>query len=383
MELRFSITPDVTPARRELGCIMQKPLKKPSPDFPLTPHQSGYWVKKIKGHTHYIGTRWATPAQALEEWFRVCDALMLGEPIKPDVESLSLKDAMNYFLCDRLSKVERGELVERTYLDYKAVCQHVVKVLGASTPVASLGSQHFAKLRESFPGSSPNTIANQITRTKAAFNFLSNEEYVDKPFRFGSMFKKPSALLIRKHRNSKPKKLFKVGELRLLVGKASPQLSAMILLGVNAGFGNADCGNLPIEKLDLVGGWHNFGRPKTGIERRAWLWPETVEALQAVIGERDSGLVFVTKYGQSWTKDKSANPISAEFRKLSKEHGVKQTFYSLRHTFETIAGDSRDQVAVDSCMGHVPTGMSATYRENIPDQRLRAVCETVRIWYLK
>ena len=26
--------------------------------------------------------------------------------------------------------------------------------------------------------------------------------------------------------------------------------------------------------------------------------------------------VFITKYGQPWAKDKMANPISAEFRKL-------------------------------------------------------------------
>ena len=36
---------------------------------------------------------------------------------KTDVDSLTLKDAMNYFLSDRLSKVERGELVERTLVD--------------------------------------------------------------------------------------------------------------------------------------------------------------------------------------------------------------------------------------------------------------------------
>ena len=81
--LRFFITPDVTPAKSELGCSMLKILEKPSPDFPLTPHASGYWVKKIKGRTHYIGARGATPAQALDEWKRVKDSLLSGEPVKP------------------------------------------------------------------------------------------------------------------------------------------------------------------------------------------------------------------------------------------------------------------------------------------------------------
>ncbi len=73
-------------------------------------------------------------------------------------------------------------------------------------------------------------------------------------------------MVMRKHRNGQPKKLFKASDLCLLVSNASPQLAAMILLGINVGFGNADCGNLTIEKLDLVEGWHTFGRPKTGIE---------------------------------------------------------------------------------------------------------------------
>ena len=230
---------------------MQKTLVKPHPKFPLTPHQNGYWVKKILGKTYYIGPRWATPEVALDEWKRTKDDLYAGETPKPAADSLNVKDGMNFFLCDRLNELERGEIVQRTYEDYVNSCKHIVGTFGASTPVASLTSTHFATLRDSFTGVSPHTITNRVTRAKVAFKWLFDEEYIS---------------------------------------KASSQLAAMILLGVNVGFGNADCGNLPIEKLDLVEGWHIFGRPKTGIERRAWLWPETVEALRAVIGDRLSAL---------------------------------------------------------------------------------------------
>jgi integrase len=56
------------------------------------------------------------------------------------------------------------------------------------------------------------------------------------------------------------------------------------------------------------------------------------------------------------------------------------TFYALRHTFETIGGDSRDQVAVDAIMGHSRDDMASVYRERIGDDRLRAVVEHVRVW---
>jgi hypothetical protein len=43
-----------------------------------------------------------------------------------------------------------------------------------------------------------------------------------------------------------------------------------------------------------------------------------------------------------------------------------------RHTFETIGGESRDQVAVNHIMGHADNSMAGVYRERI-QRRLRAV----------
>ena len=57
----------------------------------------------------------------------------------------------------------------------------------------------------------------------------------------------------------------------------------MILLGINCGFGNHDCGTLPKSAIDLEAGWVNYPRPKTAIERRCPLWPETIEAIREAI----------------------------------------------------------------------------------------------------
>ena len=56
-----------------------------------------------------------------------------------------------------------------------------------------------------------------------------------------------------------------------------------------------------------------------------------------------------------------ANALGQEFAKVLRALGLKRpgvSLYAIRHSFETIGGDTGDQIAVDAIMGHVPTGMS-------------------------
>ena len=183
---------------------------------------------------------------------------------------------------------------------------------------------------------------------------------------------------------------FTPAELKKVLKVAGVQFRAMILLGVNCGFGNHDVATLPQSALDLDGGWVDFPRPKTGIPRRAKLWPETVVALRSALARRpkpkdaaDDGLVFVTKYGTRWAKDNDFGVVSKETAKLLKKLGLHRpglNFYALRHTFRTVADESRDQAATDHVMGHAKDDMPSVYRERIGDDRLEAVAEHVRRW---
>ena len=119
---------------------------------------------------------------------------------------------------------------------------------------------------------------------------------------------------------------------------------------------------------------------------------ETVAALRKAIAERpapkeegDDDLVFITKFGKRWFKETSDNPISKECGKLLEQLKIKRpglNFYGLRHTFETVGGNSKDQVAVDAIMGHAEDSddMSAVYREGVEDDRLLAVVNHVHRW---
>ena len=127
---------------------------------------------------------------------------------------------------------------------------------------------------------------------------------------------------------------------------------------------------------------------------RSWIWPETIAAIREWLEDRpkakdptDAGLLFLTCRGAPWVKlNKSGSPSDAvgqEFVKVLRKLDLKRagvSFYALRHGFETIGGETTDQVAVDAVMGHKTPGMAATYRERIGDDRLRRVSEHVRQW---
>jgi integrase len=202
--------------------------------------------------------------------------------------------------------------------------------------------------------------------------------------------RKPSKKVMRDHKNKMGKKLLEADQIRSLIDAAPLQLKAMILLGINCGFGNHDCGALPHSAIGLDSAWIDFPRPKTAVDRSCSLWQETVEALRQVLEERteprrkdDQGLVFIKSNGRPWVVNERANSISIATASLMKKVGCHRPgilFYVLRHTFATVASGVRDQIAVNHCMGHSDGHISATYREEIDPTRIRAVADFVHDW---
>jgi integrase len=378
---------------------------KPSPDFPLFAHASGQWAKKIRGKMHYFGL-WADPAAALAKYTEQAEQLHNGTAAPAGTPAaLTLKELCNAFLNAKAAAIEAGELSPRTFADYQRDCELLVKQFGKRRPVADLSPDDFARLRVAMTSHwGPARVGVSICRIRGVFGFGARNELLDKPVRFGSGFVKPSKRVMRKHRAAQGVKLFTAAEVRamvegaLVVGKdgpelvqPGPQLRAMILLGVNAGLGNSDIGNLSQSALDLDAGIIDFPHPKTGIPRRCPLWPETVQALRDALDLRPepkrqahAALVFVTKYGLPWVVNTGTDCVTYECRRLLRRLGINGRqglgFYTLRHTFRTVADEARDQPAADFIMGHEVASMSSVYRETISDARLRAVAEHVRAW---
>lgn len=412
---------------------------KPYKDFPLTPHPSGRWVKKHRRRSYYFGPIGNPKAEeyeanwraALDRFNREWQYVLKGELIPGQSSELhsdsscTLRELCNEFLAAKMNKIESGELTERSYRDYFRSCKLLIDHFGKERVVETLKPMDFESFRKSLATKlSAGTLGNEITRCRVIFKFASDQELIDSPVKFGQSFERPNRKTLRKIRNEAGPKMFRSSEIVTILaalrgepvqvegleepvtGFKSQELMAMVLLGINGGLGNTDCANLKESHLDLENAWLNYPRPKTEIPRRIPLWPETVDALRETLKRRrphrtdvDAGLVFLTRSRHRWVRmagsvtDKAGNEkprsvlddVTRKFGKLLRglEMNVRPGlgFYTLRRTFEIQAGESKDQVAVDSIMGHADNSMAEVYRQGqISDERLRAVVDVVHRW---
>ncbi|WP_425398620.1 tyrosine-type recombinase/integrase [Aeoliella sp.] len=372
----------------------KKKPAKPYPDFPLFAHATGYWAKKIRGRTHYFG-KWGDWEGALRTYKEERDDLYAGRDPRARKGELLLADLCNTYLNDKQREVDADQLSRAHFKDLHETCARLIAEFGRDRAVTSLAATEFSALRAKLQKSwAPTTLMGEAGRVQAVFNYAYKTELLAHPLRAAKSFSRPSSKSLRLHRQSMAKKFFTAEEVNRMLQAAQGSLKAFIYLGINCGFGNYDCGCVTKEAFDLENGWLEFPRSKTAVERRCWLWPETVEAVRNAMAIRPkprrkehSHLAFLTPRGTPWNTGTNSNPVGRVFRELQKLECVKTYrpgvgFYALRHTFATIAEGSRDQIATEAIMGHVDGSMAANYREFIDDSRLRAVAEHVRNWRL-
>jgi integrase len=354
--------------------MAEKP-DKPDKNFPLFAHSAGVWAKKIGGKLYYFGP-WRDPQGARERFLKEFPYLQAG--LQPPGRQTLLADLLNAFLGDKDAKHKTGDIGHTCYQEYESICDAIAEAIGKHRPVETLTPEVFVALRLALATNrkgepySPHSLKRRLTVARMLFAY-GNEE-MGLSLRFRRSLNAPSKRSIRRKEREREKRLYTAKEIQKLVKAADPHLQAMVLLGINCGFGPADCCTLPSEYLNLCGGWHNYARPKTEVERRCKLWPETVKALKKLDLQRQ---VF---NGRKW--DRSV--VARQFTVLcDKAHVANRGFYSLRRTFETIATTAKvSQAVIDHIMGHSRNDMASVYRQEIFDSQLVECAEHVRSWYL-
>lgn len=396
----------------------KKKPNKPYPEFPLFAHNNGQWCRKIGGKLYSFG-KWDEPTTALEK--HNAEYAHLKEGIAPPLsyEGWRLGDLINEFLSVQEDRLELGEIQKCTFDSLEYVGKLIVEYIPRHRAVESLRPDDFRKLRSGMiKRFAPTNTRVNMTRVRSMFKFAYDEQMISRPVFYGRGFDSPTKAVIRKARNAKPKKLFTPEQVHKLLDNATPALHAMILLSLNTGMNNADLGNLKESNIDFKTGWMDYPRHKTGVERLAKLWPETIKSIDDYWPLRQKPLaefaefVFITSARRKWAhsslpsefrklveltnakRDRNGEPIRRpklkangepmkgkyEYQPLKRPPVPHGSFSYFRHTFETVAGGTRDQIAVNAVMGHVDGSMAAEYREEIDDERLEAVANHIRHW---
>lgn len=369
---------------------------KPFPDYPLFAHRNGQWAKKIRGKLHYFGP-WSDPRGALLRYEREKDDLAAGREPRPDESSDALSVHQMVYLCleAKKLKVQSRELEERTWLDYKSYGDRMIRVFGAKTKVESLGPADFKRLREDLQKTYKSlfSIKSAIRKTKVFFNWagpgVHGQGYFDKMPRFGDAFRAPSASALERERESRGEQVFTARQIRAVLAAANPRLKAMVLLGVNCGYGNTDCIKLDVRRLDLDKGWATLPRTKNGNKRRCPLWPETVEAVRVVLKQRKTPedrayarRVFITQFGDAYRPHNLSRELGNAMERAGMDR-EERDFYDLRRTCVSVGVQVSDDDAVRTITGHrrAASDMLGVYnRMAVSDDRLRRVTDHIHHW---
>ena len=368
--------------------------KKPK-GSPFSVGSNGQWVKKVDGKLKGFGP-WDDHEGALRRYHE----LMTGRSTSPVEASgeVTVRQLCNQWLSHQNSKLENGELSQRSWDDNLRIAKRIVEVFGPNREADSLQPKDFKRLRKKITDhhKSLHVVKREVISTKAPFKYGAENRLIRLPF-YGTEFNTPTAAQIRKQRSEKKREhgevRFEADEIRLILDNCNPAMKAMVLLGANCGLENESIKQLREIDLDLENGWLDYDRPKTGIQRRSKLWPETVQAIRDYKRVRPepnetvehADTVFVTVAGNQYGAGKNGT-ISKEFGKLLRKLGIKRmgvNHYALRHTFLTEAENlTKDGPAIKLAMGHVDSSITASYRENISDERLETISNAMREWLI-
>lgn len=176
----------------------------------------------------------------------------VAKPRAEQSEGKTIKDLCNLFWNTKRAAREAGEIAARTFHDYEQITDLATQHFGKGRLIEDVRPGDFTELRIKLARKwGPVSVGNAITPLRVLFKFAFDSGRIEHPMRFGPGFKRPSKKTLRLEKAKSGKKLFEGDEIRNMVKTATRPLRAMILLGINCGFGNADCGTLPMTAVAL------------------------------------------------------------------------------------------------------------------------------------
>ena len=110
-------------------------------------------------------------------------------------------DLGNRFLTAKQRKLKAGEITAGAFHEYKARTDRLVAAFGKNRLVDDLAADDFEGLRDEMAERwGPVRLGNEVQKVRTVFQYGFEAGLIEKPFRYGPEFKKPSASVLRRRR---------------------------------------------------------------------------------------------------------------------------------------------------------------------------------------
>jgi integrase len=338
--------------------------------------KDGRWTKSFKGKKRYLGR--GTRAEAEREFEAIVarETLGMSEPVGDD---LTVQQLCTLYLKSKRKQVKAGTLSASTLTGYKRDLNWLCKSLG-NRRVDSLKGYDFTLLAESIQGLKAATIDTKVTRVKAMLRWSAAQDIIPSVPSMGD-FKLVRSSQKRRERSEAGSRVFSHDEASMLLEGARGVWKAILMLGLNCAMEGSEVGRL--RHADIDGEWLSRARGKTGIQRTAWLWPETRELIEQYRSDHPE-LLFLNRRGKPFSIDTNAQCVTRPFKILKDSVGITRgiVFHAWRRTFATVASTLPvSERTIRNITAHAHRDMLHDhYIEGEDKGEIKKACEGVRFW---
>jgi integrase len=365
----------------------------------------GYYAR-INGKPRWICGAAHTPEQAEAIYHRKAAQLTSGKNLLPApakvIGIITLHYVLGRWLKDCQLLMDAGKMSASAFMQYRRSAKRIDAVAG-EMPIETVAPETAQGIFERISAEHGADAARRALAHLRTACRHAEDAGICAPVRLG---RKMLTKLMSSERGSMKWQLYTPGQVQAILaevdrliregdGRSVPswtQVRAMILLALNGGYGAKELAELPRAVVDLERAHIDYRRGKTGAKHIVLLWPETVDALRAVLAVRvQDDLVFRTRQGGRWCvsepKLKQGKPgiritdhVNERFTELVKPLGLKirgQGFYKLKHLHCSIADRAGDPHATFTLAGHELPGSKGHY-VLVEEDRLRKVVEFIR-----
>lgn len=354
--------------------------KTRSDKFPLTLHPTGQYCKKIKGKIYYFGSN---KKEALHKYLDQATYLHGCQEAEQKLtdDNMTIKQLCDMYLKYQFSKVQANDLTAGHHNEQIGSLNRLTAFLECGQKIKNISTIDLQNYKRTLQKThiSVYRLNLHISIMKALFHWARENDILENIPNIDAISRGKIIRCV--------KFTFDQEQINQLLSVADVKMQAMILFGLNCGFGCTDCAELKWSDLDRVNTRVKLPRRKTGISRDLPLWPETIKALEKI--PKTGKLVFYTSKGNPYIrtifksdgngngKYTTLNTITTQFSRLIKRSGLdvpKGTgFYTLRRTAATMAARSGDPFAVQRLLGHADLQMATRYVQDVSKQTDRVI----------